>query len=242
MRTGPKGEMRILAYDFVDFRNEFCKLKNEIVDKKLLDISKLNDFQITFIAQHYGLLTPTLDWSADPLVALFFALDGYVEKDDEFPVVCILKPGFCNRWSSIVYKDNITHENKNITTSFCIDYSDDLFDELTKDLNDTIKGIPFAIYSKLDLSHRISRQSGKFTLHGAVGPLNYQWNDTTIEGRKLVDTIKISNDVIEEIKEYLQVLNINKKTIYRKLATPLDNICSQIQGEELEKFIRDIKR
>jgi hypothetical protein len=38
------------------------------------------------IAQHYGIATNLLDWSSDPRVALFFALDGK-ELADEMPIV-----------------------------------------------------------------------------------------------------------------------------------------------------------
>ncbi|MCS6132111.1 FRG domain-containing protein [Clostridium botulinum] len=237
MITGSKGEIRKLSYNFVNFKDEFLKLKEEILNKHLFDISGLNDFHIMFIAQHYGLLTPALDWTTDPLVALFFALDGNTLKDEEFPVIYILKPGFCNEHSSLAYN------NTRITKPICIDATGNLFNELTDDLNNSpANHVPIAIFSDMDFSHRICRQSGKFTLHGAVGPLNYSWNNITIKNEKFVDEIKINIKAIDEIKKYLSVLNINKQTIYRHIFTPLDNICDHIKKQELEIFKNSIAK
>lgn len=158
---GIPGEVTTLRYRFVNFKNEFLKLKEAIVKNNLLDISNLNDFQIMFIAQHYGLLTPTLDWTTDPLVALFFAINESVEDSDEYPVIFIFKPGFCNENSFINGSDNSI-----ITNPICIDNqitiyqpdgtSVDLFNALADDLNNSpANHVPISIYSQKDFSHSV---------------------------------------------------------------------------------------
>lgn len=236
-KNNPDALMK-LEYNFVNFNEEFHKLKKEILNNNLFDISNLNNFQIMFIAQHYGLLTPILDWTTDPLVALFFALDNYVLEDDEFPVIYIIKPGLCNEHCSLVYRDNTR-----ITKPLCIDgIENNIFEDWTRDLNNTPGNtIPIAISSNMDFCHRICKQSGKFTFHGAVGPTSYQWNNIIIEGERIVEAIKINPKAVDEMKEYLLSLDITRKSIYREISD-LDNICKQLKNEALDKFKENIEQ
>ncbi|MGL4571601.1 MAG: FRG domain-containing protein [Clostridium sp.] len=230
-RTMKRKREMLLNYEIIDFKNEFKKLKKEILENNLFDISKLNDFQIMFIAQHYGLLTPILDWSTDPLVALFFALDNYTAEKNENPVIYIIKPSLCNEYSNL----------KDCKEPLCIDELDNTtFEYWTDDLN---RGpgmyIPIALFSDIDFSHRICRQSGKFTFHSAVGPRN-RWDNVVVEGQRIVETININPKAVNEMKDYLLALNITRETIYRKISL-LDNVCKQFKDKSLEKFKKDIE-
>ncbi|WP_207653307.1 hypothetical protein [Clostridium cochlearium] len=170
------------------------------------------------------------------LSSSFFALDEYSYNDVQFPVIYILKPGFCNANAFISHSDE-TH----IVEPVCVDNLNNYFNKWCDNLNISLGHIPIAIFSKIDFSHRICRQSGKFTFHQAVGPLSYSWSNIVIEGQKFVDAIKINPKAVKEIKEYLLVLDINRKSIYRDTTpTPLDNMCVQIKDQGLKAFKNSI--
>lgn len=229
----------ILNYNIIDFRESFIRLKKEILNKNLFDISNLNDFQIMFIAQHYGLLTPILDWTSAPLIALFFAIDEYNYNSEEFPVIYILEPGFCNENSCIVKKSK-----ENFIEPICIDNMDNNdFDVWTSDLNRGMGHIPIAIFGNEDFLHRISSQSGKFTFHQAVGTKRYSWDNIDIEKKRFVEKIKINPNKVETIKALLCTLGINKKSIYRNdYPNNLDNTCNKIKKNSLVEFEKTIKK
>ena len=58
---------------FPNFTEELNSFKNSVKKEFASSIlTPQNDFEWMFLGQHYGLLTPLVDFSTDPLIALFF--------------------------------------------------------------------------------------------------------------------------------------------------------------------------
>lgn len=217
------GEVSRLKYkNILNFKYELDELKKVL---KGCIPNTYNKFHLMFLGQHYNLKTPALDWSTDPLVALFFALYEFKYEKDVFPVVFILKPAKLNKNSMITYKDGTS-----ISEPLNIDeLSDSIFDKWFNDVNETpFSWVPLAVKSSYDISYRISRQSGVFTLMDTRQPLSYPWIQTEVSEEPFGITIKINPCKIKDIMQHLEALSINKETIYGSDHKEWDDICERI--------------
>lgn len=225
------GSVHPIKYkNFMDFNVALKQFRDEL--RETIQDDRLNLFHYTFLAQHYGMPTPALDWSTDPLIALYFAVDGFeYRNEDEFPVVYILNPSRLNENSAMYYTDG----NRAIREVYCVDNANDkIFEKCFSDMNNTPFHImPFAVKSDYDLkSQRISRQSGVFTLHEARYFKGVELiNITAKDGEKIGVALKISPSSVELIKNQLKILNLTPETIYGREVTILEEKAKSISRE-----------
>lgn len=200
-----------LKYNFNKEIQQFVNLmRQENLDKK-----EFNYFHYMFLGQHYGLKTPTLDWTTDPLVALFFAVEHFDKNRDKDvnPVVFILRPEHVGKRGII----NVDNSNNRM-------FHKDLLgnDYRVED------GLPVPLTSNLYISDRIARQSGNFTLQGSYAHRNYPWVMSECDDGYLGHRIDIDAKCSSKILEDLDKLNINHASLYRSDPHELEQKISKI--------------
>lgn len=158
--------------------------------------------QIYFAAQHYGLPTRLLDWSTNPLAALFFACcgdsaeQGYVYAMDAGKII----PEPAEGWKGDkLYQTVMTMRNKHVESAIGLSFWDEPSEQRR----------PFVLPVRPDDSPgRIAQQSSCFTLHMHEAPSAS--NPTMI-------TIAIDASRKENIRQELHRVNINQFTTYYDL-------------------------
>lgn len=141
-------------------------------ERNLLDIFKnhiipyikhrpLDEWELLAIAQHHGLPTRFLDWTTNPLVALYFALREKPNVDQVKVYVLDYKPKTYfdflqdNRQSIRPVQDTATQKSKALVETDPYSNFDDIEDEPTEVTVEITKQAPIPIPSPFDISENV---------------------------------------------------------------------------------------
>jgi hypothetical protein len=190
-----------VRYHINENLQQFLRYGKEIIPGKFNDSDWWNNI---IFAQHYGLKTLLLDWTSNPLVALYFAVENIISSEDDD----------CN---GAVYAIKVKSEGNG---KRWYNFSD------VKQLWGTGELCPYWIMINPDLNNdRIIRQSGKFTYHPSIddrelidNPKNRNSNVKLAPDEALVKII-ISpkcgkNNPTAEIRHALGIMNIHHGSLF----------------------------
>jgi hypothetical protein len=163
---------------------------------------------VYLLAQHHGLPTRLLDWTTNPLAALFFAVCGQPESDG---CLRIINPRFCIPDEENPEDRTYPRHIVNVRHRIVVETVDFLFGEGPEPKD------PFVVPVVPDqVDGRIFQQSSCFTLHmPGSGDLP----------KESLDKLIIPKDAKQALLRQLGRLNINWGTIY----ADLDHVAKDIK-------------
>lgn len=216
------------GFDFILFRGQRINAplvpsiaryhhNNDITDierKMLLDLKRRGklllpntiseEWELLILAQHYGLKTRLLDWSSNPLVALYFAIKDI--DDSETPSFVYSFMG-CN--DQVIDRDQLSAED-NFNSPFTISE----LKVLRPSLN----------------NERIIAQSGWFTVH-PYSDENNGFVPMQVDEELKMSVIEffIIPGIKRQLMEHLNMLGFNAQTLFPELS----GLCHYLNWEYL---------
>lgn len=175
--------------------NKFRQNASFLMDKQ----APSNDFEWLFMMQHYGVPTRLLDWTENPLIALYFAVNDYTEKD---AVLWVLSPQQLNGNSNESETYIPAFEERDYLGS----YTTEKYDKGTD------KGIlPIAAIATRN-NPRIQAQMGVFTIsHREKTPIDEIGKKSHVKKYVIPFALK------EQIMKELSLLGVSRFSVFPEL-------------------------
>ncbi|WP_064603030.1 FRG domain-containing protein [Photobacterium sp. J15] len=222
---------REIRYKTPSFKNALNSFKRK--SKPFISYTPQNDFEWMFLMQHYGVPTRLLDWSTSALVALYFALNGIINIDEDIDMeegICTFEKTGYSKHGAAIYIMNPHEINKtsnNIVGILDISEECDEWKHYLHPSGEFKSNFPICI-SASHIDKRIRSQSGMFTLHGnRVEPLDWY---TALN--QLIYKIYIPYQCVKKMKEELKLLGITASFVF----PDLDGLAKEITEDIVDDF------
>lgn len=183
-----------VKFRFKDINDEDLAKRIEMFRRRCLSlplvekIDENDEWRWMFFAQHYGLITKLLDWSSNPLVALYFAVENIVSRQKDNVPGCV--------WGLKV-------ENAYFQTP--------------KEVETPQSPTDWLMINPPPITKRIESQSGKFSYHPDPKKLITDTENNQARSRDLVLFCVEGNNLREtnkNIRKQLGIMNIHHASMF----------------------------
>ena len=206
--------------DYGEANESEMRLEFESVGRQLVSVDSQRDkWGWYFLMAHYGAPTRLLDWTANPLIALYFAVTS--AKPGTNAAVWIVDPW---QWNKV-------HIPKLFGPALpgweeTEPYLLELEAAMDTDNKDTRRKWPIAIEPP-HIDRRISAQEGRFILFGnAKDMVDSTFVNRVGPGKRArLDKLVISSRKVEAIRDELNRVSVNDRSVFPDLAGLGKHIC-----------------